>query len=529
MLSSIPVGRRVSDALYLAPGVSSSGTAAARTRRSPAAAGLENQYVVDGANVTNTGYGGLGSYSIVFGSLGNATPFDFIKEVQVKTGGYEAEFGQATGGVVNVVTKSGSNDVPRLAVRLRAPSKLEGDWTQFQAANGTVNTITQVNDAGAEGGGPIVKNHLFFFGAIDPSWQQRRSNAAAGFPLASLGDVDRDRRHGFLRGEGHVAAEQLAPHRRVVLRRSVARRPRPAAHVGAARRQHVGVQHARLRRPSADRPLRRRARRATACSKASSRGRSTTINELPSVNTWRVTDPTVTPNADHGRHRVLRAGQPEPEQAVHGQGHEHLRRPPAQVRRRVRRRDYNQINQRTGPTFTAPDGRQTATGATITVLPDVTFGKIYRVTRANFNNGHDTTQKYIDFFVQDSWKVGNRLTINPGIRYEQEKLGGTIITDFQLKNNWAPRIGAAYDATGDGKTKVYGNYGVFYARVPNDLAARALSADDGFTRADYFDAGLTRSIPNGTVTPDHGHRGGDDDALHPRRASAPTRSIRTPS
>ena len=71
--------------------------------------GLENQYVVDGTNVTNTGYGGLGSYSIVFGSLGNATPYDFIKEVQVKTGGYDAEFGQATGGVVNVVTKSGTN------------------------------------------------------------------------------------------------------------------------------------------------------------------------------------------------------------------------------------------------------------------------------------------------------------------------------------------------------------------------------------------------------------------------------------
>ena len=45
---------------------------------------------IDGVNVTNQGYGALGSYSIVFGSLGNATPFDFVKEVQVKTGGYEA-------------------------------------------------------------------------------------------------------------------------------------------------------------------------------------------------------------------------------------------------------------------------------------------------------------------------------------------------------------------------------------------------------------------------------------------------------
>ena len=82
--------------------------------------------------------------------------------------------------------------------------------------------------------------------------------------------------------------------------------------------------------------------------------------------------------------------------------------------------------------------------------------------------------------------------------------------------------------TGDGKTKLYGNYGIFYARIPNDLAARALSADDGFTRGDYFDAEPDAADPGGrderrrpaapTTTP-----------LHPARASARTRSIRTPS
>ncbi|HXI28047.1 MAG TPA: carboxypeptidase regulatory-like domain-containing protein, partial [Vicinamibacterales bacterium] len=108
MFSQVPVGRRVSDTLYMAPGVSSSGSAGSANPSISGGSGLENQYVIDGVNVTNQGYGALGSYSIIFGSLGNATPFDFVKEVQVKTGGYEAEFGQATGGVVNVVTKSGS-------------------------------------------------------------------------------------------------------------------------------------------------------------------------------------------------------------------------------------------------------------------------------------------------------------------------------------------------------------------------------------------------------------------------------------
>ena len=129
----------------------------------------------------------------------------------------------------------------------------------------------------------------------------------------------------------------------------------------------------------------------------------------------------------------------------------------------------------------------------------MTYGKIYRVTRANFNVSRDIPQTYTNFFVQDTWRF-NRLTINPGIRYEQEKMSGTIIKDWSLKNNWAPRIGAAYDLTGDGKTKLYGNYGIFYARIPLDLAARALSADDSFTRGDYFDANLTRVVPQGVVT-----------------------------
>ena len=139
MLANMPVGRRFSDTLYIAPGVSSSGSAGRRTRRCRGGSGLENTYVVDGVNITNGGYGALGSYSIVFGSLGNGTPFDFIKEVQVKTGGYEAEFGQATGGVVNVVTKSGTNDLTGSGVRLRAAERHRRQLdSSIESTNGTV-------------------------------------------------------------------------------------------------------------------------------------------------------------------------------------------------------------------------------------------------------------------------------------------------------------------------------------------------------------------------------------------------------
>ena len=194
-LSRLPVGRRFSDTLYLAPGVSTGGSVGIANPSIEGSSGLENQYVVDGVNITNGGYGALGSYSIVFGSLGNGTPYDFMQEVQVKTGGYEAEFGQATGGVINVVTKSGSNTLKGSAFGYARPSQLESDYDTVQSAEGTVNTIaSKLSDVGATAGGPILRDRVFFFGAIDPQWETRTFEAPQGFPLLSLGGVDRDRR-----------------------------------------------------------------------------------------------------------------------------------------------------------------------------------------------------------------------------------------------------------------------------------------------------------------------------------------------
>jgi hypothetical protein len=107
-----------------------------------------------------------------------------------------------------------------------------------------------------------------------------------------------------------------------------------------------------------------------------------------------------------------------------------------------------------------------------------------------------TQQRYVSFFLQDTWQVGQRLTIKPGLRYEQQELVGNL-ESFTWDGNWAPRVGVTWDPTGQGQWKVFGSWGRFFAKIPNDLAARALSADAGVTRADYFDAALTRPIPEG--------------------------------
>ena len=63
-------------------------------RRSVGATGLENQYIADGVNITDGGYGGIGVYSPVYGSLGTGLNLTFIQEVQVKDGCLRAEVWQ---------------------------------------------------------------------------------------------------------------------------------------------------------------------------------------------------------------------------------------------------------------------------------------------------------------------------------------------------------------------------------------------------------------------------------------------------
>jgi outer membrane receptor protein involved in Fe transport len=88
----------------------------------------------------------------------------------------------------------------------------------------------------------------------------------------------------------------------------------------------------------------------------------------------------------------------------------------------------------------------------------------------------DTASKNLGFFLQDSWTVGERLTLNLGVRTERERVPnynpedpasvdrgfGDTLFEFGFGDKIAPRVGFAYDLKGDGKTKVYGSWGLFY-------------------------------------------------------------------
>ena len=120
-------------------------------------AGLENSYVIDGVNTTGVEYG----------AQGKELNYEFIQEIDIKTGGYEAEYGRSTGGIINVITKSGGNDFHGDAF-----GYYDRDWLQAdnahpnESALGTSPGYTR-EDFGADLGGYIVKDRLWFFGAYD--------------------------------------------------------------------------------------------------------------------------------------------------------------------------------------------------------------------------------------------------------------------------------------------------------------------------------------------------------------------------
>ena len=179
--------------------------------------------------------------------------------------------------------------------------------------------------------------------------------------------------------------------------------------------------------------------------------------------------------------------------------------------------DFSQLQQYTGPTFTAPNGQQTATGAIVDIIPDPVYGQIYHVDRASLTAARPTTQHYGALFVEDEWKIGNSLTIRPGVRYEQETLSGTLVKDFSLKNNWAPRIGVVWDPTRQRRGE-----GVRATTAATTRACRAISppARCRPTRRSpptTSIANLTQPVPDGTVTTNATDRRRDDDALHAAR------------
>jgi hypothetical protein len=132
------------------------------------ASAAENSFTVDGVAIN----------SLIYGNSRQNTVFEYIQEVQVKTGGVDAEFGGALGGVVSAVTKSGGNTFSGETHYYYSGSALSA--SPFKRLVLNPNDLTTVgyfqddnqanhqSEFGGSLGGPIVRNKLFFFGSVSP-------------------------------------------------------------------------------------------------------------------------------------------------------------------------------------------------------------------------------------------------------------------------------------------------------------------------------------------------------------------------
>ncbi len=158
-LASVPTARTFETVATVAPtaqfdgyGVSFAG-----------ATSPENNYIIDGLRVSSTGYGLLGTNLLT----------NFIDQIDVKVGSFMPEYGYATAGIINTVTKSGGNEFHgsiwgNLTPGLFTPSTPGTQSAYALASQSTPYKGSYDADFGLEVGGPIVKDKLWFYAGFAP-------------------------------------------------------------------------------------------------------------------------------------------------------------------------------------------------------------------------------------------------------------------------------------------------------------------------------------------------------------------------
>ena len=465
-IDTLPTGRSYASIAQVVPGVSSDANTdplAANTISVYGSSGAENAFYIDGVNTTGVEYG----------FQGKELNFEFVQEVQVKTGGYEAEYGRSTGGIINIITKSGGNQFTGDAFGYYNTDSLQSSAHDIVSTGGTTKGFTR-DDFGADVGGFILRDKLWFFGAWDgvhndrnlvlttgsgadirtraeerddlgsakltyniaPSQslvgtflQDPRKQSGAiidnnhtlnGDPLTYQGRLDFGGRDYALRYDGVLAANwvataQVARHRE---RNSVA----PATAAGdAVQFRDVGndffqtggfglIQNKRFDRKFYGGSIDRY---------------------------W-------------GRHEIKGGVEYEDERAnvlkrMSGGQQVDVFVDPVDASKKIYRHFY----------WTTPDA--TVANAPVSAL----------IAAPKHKN--DT------LYLQDRWSMEN-LTLNVGVRWDRQRIiDASGVTQIDLKKDYAPRLGFVFDPSKAHHDKIYGSYGRYYEQIPMDLVIRSFS------------------------------------------------------
>ena len=518
----------------------------------------ENQYVLDGMSVNNP----------AFGVVGTPLSMEFIKEVNVISGGYMPEYGRATGGMLNVVTKSGSNEFHGGVFGYYSPGALEGKRSLIRRAGQTVSTDTSlgyIGDIGADIGGPIVKDKLWFYVGLDFAKTRfnlkRAFNRSRVLPYSGMGSPELDP-VAAARGEQELipgsetdwAAESTAIQAMGKLTFAINQDNQLHLAVFATPTQSGGNGKYGINplngQPEAD--------------PRTTQGLNGPYNALAHTRNTSAFDTSLKWTSAFDNKRVLidtTVGWHHETSGVHGadgSGPTETTNPnvlAGQQRVGWRRNNpalggYHQVytfdtanvgniqalcDPASGywcPVTTWNTGGPGAINSQVldryqarSILTYLLQGAGHHVIKAGVDveyNQYEMTKAFsgqtfyresvngLNFqdyrgygfmrgpddyiglpylrtktksvtaggFVQDSWSVMDKVTLNVGIRYDAQFLYDTYGNrGLSLPNQWSPRAGVIYDPTQSGRAKLFGNYARFYETVPLDMADRSLSGE----------------------------------------------------
>ncbi len=525
---------------------------------------VENTYIVEGVNTTDPG----------FGLLSTNLPNEFIQETEVITGGYNAEYGRSTGGVINVITKSGSNEFHGSVFGYWTPGALVASEKPIPRAGSAIDREDNVKnqfDFGAEVGGPIIRDRLWFHAGINPSFRTNENTRIIKQQIDENGDGTPDADE-----NGFSILEELDRNTLEETSRTVFY---SAKLTGAVSPNHQGSV-AVMGSPGHEDDFCRGTGAGEICTDIGERSATNEVvdrNILDTSAKWTSkffdnktqVDAVVgfhgdyldsEPGLEAGNNSLIRYetersldffapqeqqyggvpgeyvdGGPNdayPEiincpvplyrvgglgfvedtdatrlsgllsvtQRVQALGHHVIK-----VGADVEEQRFDDSRYYTGSAWY----RERAGGnwnirrfytpndaGTIPCGADFTGDEIPDANCAAIPDGEklqaDTQTRNYGAYIQDSWSILPNLTLNAGLRWEQQTLysadhiagqisptTGERIPEkaFALENMLAPRLGIVYDWTQEGRSKIYGHYGRFYESIPMDINVRAYGGE----------------------------------------------------
>ncbi len=482
---TVPVGRDQTSLILLAPGTTAGDGGFGNLASISGATVAENSYFVNGLNITD--------FRNFLG--GSTIPFEFYRTLDVKTGGYQAEYGRALGGVTSAVTKSGTNELQGGAVVSYAPDFLREQSPNTYLARNEDDETTTV-DGNFYLSGPLIRDRVFLYGLYSPR--------SSEFSDTSISARSRLRTTSSTPFWGVKADAVIFPGHRLegtmfsdkqTSRTSYQRYDVDLANDPDGENGTLG------------------GLRGNVINKSGGRNWIATY-------TGQFTD-FLTLSASHGRNRDTSTQSTSPNQEVQNSrlidcspvcggtsgspvlvGGTVGGRFTDDSRRKFYRADadvyanlFGKHHFRGGFDYedltAGEDTGLTGNGFTYNFLPTRTLRRRY------FNQGSfDTNMRA--FYLQDSWTLlDERLTLNLGVRNDRfRNYNQAGEKYYDSGSSWAPRIGATFDVFGDRRTKLNAFFGRYYLPIATNTNIR-LAGSELFYQQSQLNP-IIGVAPNGT-------------------------------